>query len=325
MFLGRGISISMFTHTPNSDPCRPKTSGFRSFNGNNAQMSRQGRLPCAGERGHARFLHLERSPRHSERALTTSEPRNLTFESRLLKFCLLTSTVLYTELLFRIRHTTKFYYSPEILPVNIGHLLLNSILQNRKVPKKKKSAYGKTYATTALCTKVLSCIRNTTKFLVLCRKYFVPVNIGHIIQLNLAKSENSNQKKMLMEKLTPQLLSAPKCFHEFEIPPNSWFLAGNISQYWSYYSTQSCKIGKFKQKKKCLWKNLRNNCSLHKSAFMYSKYHQIPGFVPEIFRSSQYWSYYSTQSCKIGKFQKKKKSAYGKTYATTALCTKVLS
>ena len=71
--------------------------------------------------------------------------------------------------------------------------------------KKKKSAYGKTYATTALCTKVLSCIRNTTKFLVVGRKYFAPVNIGHllneifrfspyrsfIIQLNLAKSESS--------------------------------------------------------------------------------------------------------------------------------------
>ena len=111
-----------------------------------------------------------------------------------------------------------------------------------------------------------------------------------IIQLNLAKSESS-KKMCLWKNLRNNCSLHKKCFHAFEIPPNSWFLAGNIS-FQSilviYYSTQSCKIGKFK--KKCLWKNLRNNCSLHKSAFMHSKYHQIPGFWPEIFRSSQYWS-----------------------------------
>ena len=75
--------------------------------------------------------------------------------------------------------------------------------------------------------KVLSCIRNTAKFLVFGRKYFVPVNIGHLLI-------NS-----ILQKLTQQLLSAQKCFHAFEIPPNSWFVAGkplSFSKSWSELS-----------------------------------------------------------------------------------------
>ena len=156
-----------------------------------------------------------------------ANPRNLTFESRLLKFCLLTSTALYTELLFRIRHTAKFYYSPEILPVNIGHLLFNSILQNRKVQKKK------------------------------------------CLWKNLRNNCSLNQSAFMYSK-----------YHQI---PGCWPEIFRSSQYWSYYSTESCKIGKFKKKKKCFWENLRNNCSLHKSAFMHSKYHQFLVFGRKYF------------------------------------------
>ena len=112
------------------------------------------------------------------------------------------------------------------------------------------------------------------------------------------------KKRCLWKNLRNNCSLHKKCFHAFEIPPNPWFLAGNIS-FQSilviYYSTQSCKIGKFK--KKCLWKNLRNNCSLHKTAFMHSKYHHIPGFLAgSISLQSISVIYYSTQSCKIGKF-----------------------
>ena len=114
-----------------------------------------------------------------------------------------------------IRNTTKFlvvgrkYFA-------ILVILFNSILQNRKIQiKKKRSAYGKTYATTALCTKVLSCIRNTTKFMVFWPEIFrsSPYR-SFIIQFNLAKSESS-KKKVLMEKTTEQLLSIQLSSHTF--------------------------------------------------------------------------------------------------------------
>ena len=139
---------------------------------------------------------------------------------------------------------------------------------------------------------MLSCIRNTTKFLVFSRKYVVPVNIGHLL-LNSILQNRKVQKKVLMEKLTQQLLSAQKCFH--------------VQNTTKFLFFEKVLVEKLTQQ---LLSAQMLSCIRNTTKFLVSG---RKCFVPVN---------NSTQSCKIGKFTK---NAYGKTYATTIFCPKVLS
>ena len=208
-----------------------------------------------------------------------ANPCNLTFESRLLKFCLFTSTVLYTDLLFRIRHTAKFYYSPEILPVNIGHLLSCKSEGSKKVLMEKLTQQLLLHKSAFMFSKYYQ-IPGFWPEIIRSSQYW------HKIQLNLANRKV--QKKVLMEKLTQQLFSAQKCFHAFEIPPNSWFLAGNIS-FQSILVTLLLNLAKSESSKKSAYGKTNATTAFCTKVLSRMKYHQIPGFWSEIFRSSQYW------------------------------------